>query len=100
MEVARIKSELSVLYDKEEKMWHQCSHIQWLQSVDKITKIFHGTTTQRKKKNFIKGLKDDNGVWHEDKDKVSSFLNEYQSKLFSSSHPHDFERTQMGLIQW
>ena len=45
--------------------------------MDKITKNFHGTTTQRKKKNFIKGLKDDNGVWHEDKDKVSSLLNEY-----------------------
>lgn len=27
IEVARIKSELSVLYDKEEKMWHQGSHI-------------------------------------------------------------------------
>ena len=44
---------------------------------NKITKFFHGTTTQRKKKNFIKGLKYDNGVWHEDKDKVSSLLNEY-----------------------
>ena len=60
--MARIKSELSVLYDKEEKMWHQCSHIQWLQSRDKNTNFFNGTATQRKRKNFIEGLKDDNGV--------------------------------------
>ena len=29
-EVARLKSELLVLYDNEEKMWHQRSRIQWL----------------------------------------------------------------------
>ena len=98
--MARIKFELSVLYDKEEKMWHQHSRIQWLQSRDKNTKIFHGTTTQRKRKNFIKGLKDDNGVWHEDEDNVSGLLNEYYSKLFSSSHPHDFEHILDGVIQW
>ena len=28
-EVAHLKSELLVLYDREEKMWHQRSWIQW-----------------------------------------------------------------------
>ena len=49
-------------------MWHQRSRIQWLQSGDQNTKFFHGSTTQRKRKIFIKGLKDDEGVWHEDED--------------------------------
>ena len=33
-EVARLKAELNSLYDKEEKMWHQRSQIQWMQSGD------------------------------------------------------------------
>ncbi|XP_075665496.1 uncharacterized protein LOC142635177 [Castanea sativa] len=72
-------------------MWHQRSQIQWLKSGDKNTKFFHGSATQRKRKNFVKGLEDDNGVWHEDDNTFSSLLNEYYSKLFCSSIPHDFE---------
>ena len=49
-------------------MWHQRSWIQWLQSRDQNTNFFHGPATQWKRKIFIKGLKDDNGVWHEDED--------------------------------
>ena len=78
-EVACLKSELLVLYDKEEKMWHQRSRIQWLQSGDQNTKFFHGTATQRKRKFFINGLKDDEGVWHEDEDTCARMLNEFYS---------------------
>ena len=49
-------------------MWHQRSWIQWLQSRDQNTNFFHGSATQWKRKIFIKCLKDDNGVWHEDED--------------------------------
>ena len=96
-EVARLKSELLVLYDKEEKMWHQRSRIQWLQSGDWNTKFFHGTATQRKGKNFIKGLKDDEGVWHEDEDTYARMLNEFYSRLFTSSQPHDLDRILDGV---
>ena len=96
-EVARLKSELLVLYDKEEKMWHQRSRIQWLQSGDQNTKFFHGTATQRKRKNFIKGLKDDEGVWHEDEDTYARMLNEFYSRLFTSSQPHDLDRILDGV---
>ena len=67
-----------------------------MKSGNKNTKFFHGSATQRKRKNFVKGLKDDNGVWHEDEDTFSSLLNEYYSKLFSSN-PHDFERILDGV---
>ena len=68
-----------------------------MKSGDKNTKFFHGSSTQRKRKNFIKDLKDDNGVWHEDEDTFSGLLNEYYSKLFSSSNPHDFEHILDGV---
>lgn len=62
-EVERLKSELSILYDKEEKMWQQRSHIHWLKNGDHNTKFFHGIATQRKCRNFSKGLRDENRVW-------------------------------------
>lgn len=54
----RLKSELNKLYDREEQMWHQRSRVQWIKSRDKNTKFFHGIATQRKRRNFIKGLRD------------------------------------------
>ena len=98
-EVARLKSELLVLYDKEEKMWHQQSRIQWLQSGDQNTKFFRGTATQRKRKNFIKGLKDDEGVWHGDEDTCARMLNEFYSRLFTSSQPHNLDRILDGVVE-
>ena len=62
-EVARLKKDLNDLLDKEEKMWQQCSYIHWLKSVDQNTRFFHGLVTQKKRKNFIKGLRDGQGVW-------------------------------------
>lgn len=54
----RLKSELNKLYDREEQMWHQRSRVQWIKSRDKNTKFFQGIATQRKRRNFIKGLRD------------------------------------------
>ena len=33
-EVVRLKSELNLLIDREEQMWHQRSHVKWVQSGD------------------------------------------------------------------
>ena len=92
-----LQKEINGLLDKVSQMWQQRSRIQWLQSGDKNTKFFHGTATQRKRKNFIKGLKDDEGVWHEEENQVSGLLIEYYSQLFSTSHPHDFDRILDGV---
>ena len=76
-EVIRLKKELNVLHDKEEKMWQQQSKVQWLKNGDQNTKFFHGIATQRKRKNFIKGLRDGNGVWQEDEEVFSALLNDF-----------------------
>ena len=43
-------------------MWQQRSRIQWLKNGDQNTHFFHGSTTQRKRYNFIKGLRDEQRV--------------------------------------
>ena len=79
-EVECLKRELNVLYDKEEKMWQQRARVPWLQHGDRYTKFFHGTATQRKRKNFIKGIRDGNGVWQEGDEVVSAMLVNFYSQ--------------------
>ena len=92
-----LKRELNVLYDKEEKIWQQRARVSWLQHGDRNTKFFHGTATQRKKKNFIKGMCDGTGVWQEGDEVVSAILVNFYSQLFSSSNPHDLDRILSGV---
>ena len=96
-EVIQLKKELNVLHDKEEKMWQQRSRVQWLKNGDQNTKFFPGTATQRKRKNFIKGLRDGNGVWQEDEEVFSTLLNDFYTNLFTSSNPQELDRVLDGV---
>ena len=78
-------------------MWHQCAHVKWVQCGDKNTKYFHGTATQRKRRNFIKGMLDDQGVWHREEDAVSALLVSYYESLFTSSDPHNLDSVLDGV---
>lgn len=78
-------------------MWQERSHIQWLKNGDQNTKFFHGIATQRKHRKFLKGLKDENEVWQEDKEVFSKVLNRFYVELFTSSQPHDFDRILEGI---
>lgn len=96
-EVIQLKKELNVLHDKEEKMWQQQSRVQWLKNGDQNTNFFHGTATQRKRKNFIKGLRDGNGVWQEDEEVFSALFNDFYTNLFTSSNPQDLDHVLDGV---
>ena len=93
----RLKKELNELCAQEEKMWHQRTRVQWLQSGDQNTKFFHGVSTQRKRRNFIKGLRDENGTWQENEEVVSGLLIESYANLFTISNPRNLERILDGV---
>ena len=63
----------------------------------KIRNFFHCSATQRKRRNFIKGLRDEDGTWHEDEDQISSMLIAYFADLFTSFNPHDLDRVLDGV---
>ena len=97
LEVERIRKELNQLLEKEEKMWQQRSQVQWLENGDKNTKFFHGIATQRNRQNFIKGLRDEEGVWQNDEHTFSGLLVGFYEKLFASSNPQNMERILNGV---
>ena len=99
-EVTRLKSELNLLLDREEQMWHQHAHVKWVQCGDKNTKYFHDSATHRKRKNFIKGLMDDQGVWHKEEEVVLVLLVGYYENLFTSSNPHNLDSVLDGFKLW
>ena len=96
-EVVTLKAELNKLYDKEEQMWHQRSRVQWIKSGDRNTKFFHGTTTQRKRRNFIKGLRDNSGVWQTKEGVISQVLVDFYAGLFTTSNTHYLESILEGV---
>ena len=84
-EVLHLRHELNVLLDKENHMWAQRSHIQWLTNGDRNIGYFHGDATQRKQKNFIKGIRNSSSEWIMDKNVVSDIFVDFYSRLFISS---------------
>ena len=78
-------------------MWQHRSRIQWLKGGDQNTKKFHGLATHKKRRNFIKGLCDGNGVWQKDEEVVLALLLDYYSQLFTSSSLHDLELIVEGV---
>ena len=81
--VTHLRKELNILLDKESRMWRQRARVQWVAKGDKNTKYFHGVATQRKRRNFIKGIKDSEGTWQYDEGVVSGIFVEFFTRLFT-----------------
>lgn len=84
----------------KETMWCQRSRVMNLAEGNQNTKFFHQQATRRKKRNFIKGVRDDNGEWVGDQLQVSKVAVDFFTKLFASAGPHSFEEALMGIRNW
>ncbi|KAL5546351.1 hypothetical protein UlMin_006038 [Ulmus minor] len=63
LEANRVQNQLVSLLHKEEKYWKQRSRVSWLKDGDKNTKFFHRKASNRRFKNEILGICDENGCW-------------------------------------
>jgi len=78
-------------------MWNQRSKTDWLRYGDQNSKYFHCCATERNKRNFISGLKDDLGLCVEDENQIGDLLNSFYSSLFSFSSPSEFDKVLDGV---
>ncbi|KAL4619828.1 hypothetical protein ACB092_06G108800 [Castanea dentata] len=60
----------------------QRSRISWLKHGDKNTKIFHSKAKQRRRRNYIQGVKNSNGGWVEEVEDISEVAIDYFDNLF------------------
>lgn len=96
--ILQLRDEIQLIQNKEETLWKQWSHNDWLKDGDSNKKFFHCKDNQRNKHNFILGLEDDHGVWVEDEGQMGITVKDYFAGIFTSSNPTLFEDILEGIL--
>ncbi|KAI9113241.1 hypothetical protein K1719_015766 [Acacia pycnantha] len=91
-EAEKLTRQLEEAWGQEEVYWWQRSRIMWLNSGDKNTRFFHSSVVQRRQRNKILRLKDDRGVWLEERVEINAAFNSFYQNLFSSVGPRPMEQ--------
>ena len=68
-------------------MWHQHSKVHWFREGDRNTKFFHARASDRRKKNTILGLWNNDGKWCEDKDSIAATAVSYFQNIYTTTSP-------------
>ena len=79
-----VSKQLDDLLLKQEIFWCQRSRVSWLKYGDKNTKIFHSKASQRRRRNYIEGIKNANGVWVEKVKEVAEVASNYFMNIFKA----------------
>lgn len=78
-----LQHELHKILHKEELMWFQRSRGKWLADGDRNTRYYHRKIINRRRKNRIRMIKDNDGQWIEDSAKIQDMFNNYYKELFA-----------------
>ncbi|KAL4324280.1 hypothetical protein GQ457_11G002870 [Hibiscus cannabinus] len=84
-ELSEVKRNLKQVLDREERYWRQRLRVQWLTERDRNTSFFHACANGRKKKNWIREIKDAHGNLVEGTGKVMEVAVEFFSNLYRSN---------------
>ncbi|XP_030933437.1 uncharacterized protein LOC115959237 [Quercus lobata] len=85
-EILAASKTLDDLLLKQEIYWAQRSRVSWLEHGDKNTKYFHSKASQRQRRNFIHGIRDQNNGWVDEPEEIAKVAIEYFESIFSSGH--------------
>ncbi|XP_062028440.1 uncharacterized protein LOC133744325 [Rosa rugosa] len=83
-EKLQLSRRLSELTSIDETYWCQRSQAIWLKDGDRNSKFFHRRASNRKQKNKIKGLFDDNGVWQTSSNGIEDVVMKYFQQVYAS----------------
>lgn len=86
-----IKKRIADLWLQEEKFWCQRSRVKWLKWGDKNSSFFHASTIQRRGKNRIQRLQDDQGEWIEGRDGIFSHILHHFSEVYRSDGSRNWQ---------
>ncbi|KAL4319829.1 hypothetical protein GQ457_18G007350 [Hibiscus cannabinus] len=81
-----LKKELDIVLEQEESLWHQKSRTKWIEKGDRNTQFFHASTMTRHRRNSIRMLEIEYGIWCEDQAILQQHAISFFHALFTS-HP-------------
>jgi hypothetical protein len=90
--IRQASDHMQELLYKEELLWLQRSRISWLKEGDRNTRFFHQKTVWRARRNKIKKLKDDDGVWKDVPTDMERMATSYFKELFTRDPSVNSER--------
>ena len=79
-----LREKLERLEQQQDMFWRQRAHVKCLQDGDKNTAFFHACASERKKKNTIRRLRRDDGVWVEGAEQLKEHVVSYFCNMFTS----------------
>lgn len=91
---------MGFLLEQEDTKWRQRAKRSWYCLGDRNTKYFHICASQRKKKNYIKVVRDNSNSLKEDPMEIAAAFKQHFENVFSLSNPSEasIERC-LGNIQ-
>ncbi|XP_061999237.1 uncharacterized protein LOC133716556 [Rosa rugosa] len=84
-EKKQLTEKLQCLLSQEESFWKQRSKVHWLKEGDRNTSYFHRKTANRRRKNTLCGLYNEDGEWCEEDEEVEKVITSYFSTMFTAS---------------
>lgn len=69
---------------QNESFWMQKSRVRWLNIGEGNTHYFHATIVARRRANKITSLKDNEGVWEENPDRLKNLARTYYANLHTA----------------
>lgn len=90
-EILEVSRKLQEAYKDEEDYWQQKSRNMWNTAGDLSTQFFHALTKQRKARNRVVGLHNENGQWITYENGVEKVAVDYFEDLFGTTSPSEFE---------
>lgn len=80
-----LKTELDMVLQQEESLWHQKSRSEWVNLGDRNTSFFHMRTIRRRKRNRIELLQNEDGKWVDDQSRLKKMAVSFYEALYGES---------------
>jgi hypothetical protein len=94
----KLNQELSNILMQEERLWFQRSRAKWLHDGDRNTKYYHLKTINRRRKNKILMIRDEEGVWIEDEEHIRNMMRSFYMDLFKAREDlHPWDQTNLSF---
>ncbi|KAF7143968.1 hypothetical protein RHSIM_Rhsim05G0086500 [Rhododendron simsii] len=90
--ISALEDQLAREWEQEELYWKQKSHKKWLKLGDRNKSYFHASTVERRRRNHVSGIENEQGVWVSDQQSIATEVQKFFTNLYVSEGVHDVQQ--------